>query len=510
MAAVAKNAKTLPASMQKYATGPAKNFSQKGAPPAQAKDGYDAARYSPYRTLFSGLGGSADNHLSSMTHWQLMEQCRDGRRNSPLLAGAVKRTVENVVGTSFRCKSTSQSNDFNQRADDYINERWATCDARGRTDFHGLLQIILGSRMTDGDILLVHTDKGTIRIQEADQIVTPTGVFGKSRTKRKIVNGVELDACGRAVAYWVANRKHITFGGFVDDKRNAKRILASHCTFAGNIQRSSQTRGEPDLSSCLPVYENFNKYLMAETNAAWAQANYPGVIERDPTAGWEMPKAMMDAAVQDSLSNTTLTRGEREDPNQWPELFPGEKLIMLKNERPSDVFEPYLRTVLRIIGVPIGLPLELILLDFSQTNYSSGRLAVIQSQLVFGTMQKWLINSICDPVRERWIRDGIASGVLPVVSDPFAVKWYPPSWPYVDQLKGIQADVMAIKNGIRTIGEIAERRGLTVKELVEDLKKEVDIFGNAGLIHPILQIKNFVKPKGKPVERPQPAEAVAA
>lgn len=486
----------LPASLQKYSQG--------GVLQANAKDGYDAARYSPYRVLFSGMGGAADNHLSEMTHWQLMEQCRDNRRNSPLINGAVKRTVENVVGTSFRCKSTTSDEKLNKRIDEYIKQRWATCDARGRTDFHGLLQLFLASRMTDGDILLIHTKKGKIRINEADQLVTPG-----SKGNKTIVNGVELDKDGRAVGFWLAERKNIRHGGFIDDPKNAKRVAAEYCTFAANIQRSSQTRGEPDLASCLPVYENFNKYLMAETNAAWAQANYPGVIERDPSAGWQMPKQMMDDALKNTQGNMTLTRGEREDPNSWPEMFPGEKLVLLKNERPSDVFEPYLRTVLRIIGVPLGLPLELILLDFSQTSFSSGRLSVIQSQLVFGTLQKWLIQSICQPVRDRWIRDGISSGALPVVADAFACDWYPPKWPYVDPLKGIQADVMAIKNGLRTIGDIAESRGITVEELVVELEKEVELFRDAGLVHPILQIKNFIKPKSKPQEKPQPAETAA-
>ncbi len=487
---------SIPAGLEKYQSA--------GVIRSTAHDGYDAARYSPYRVLFAGMGGAADNHLSEMTHWQLMEQCRDNRRNSPLINGAVKRTVENVVGTEFRCKATSKEKKFNKIVDDYIKRRWEKCDARDRTDFHGILQTVLASRMTDGDILLVHTDKGKIRIVEADQIVTPL-----DKGTRKIINGMELDNEGRAIGFWLSERKHIQHGGFVDDPNATKRIDAKYCTFAANIQRSSQTRGEPDLASCLPVYENFNKYLMAETNAAWAQANYPGVIERDPAAGWQMNKQLMDQALNNAQNNITLSRAEQVDPNSWPELFPGEKLTLLKNERPSDTFEPYLRTVLRIIGVPIGLPLELILLDFSQTSFSSGRLAVIQSQLVFGTLQKWLINSICNPVRNRWIRDGIASGELPVVPDAFACKWYPPKWPYVDKLKEIQADVMAIKAGLLTISEIAERRGITVEELVEEFRREVDLFDGAGLIHPILQIKNFVKPKSKPQERPQPAEAAA-
>jgi capsid protein len=68
--------------------------------------------------------------------------------------------------------------------------------------------------------------------------------------------------------------------------------------------------------------------------------------------------------------------------------------------------------VFRLIATGLNIPYELLMKDFSRTNYSSARAALIEAWRFFRARREWLVASFCDPVYEAWMDEAVASGMI--------------------------------------------------------------------------------------------------
>jgi hypothetical protein len=135
-----------------------------------------------------------------------------------------------------------------------------------------------------------------------------------------------------------------------------------------------------------------------------------------------------------------------------------------------------LRAFLRVIGLPLGMPLELVLLDWSQTNYSSARAALEQAWVGFRAWQSILVEQFLAPVLawqlERWVTDR----KLPAPPEGLAgVKssWIAPSFPWLDQLKEAQAWASKLDRGMETHARSIKSLGLDPDQVLEQREKEI-------------------------------------
>ena len=72
----------------------------------------------------------------------------------------------------------------------------------------------------------------------------------------------------------------------------------------------------------------------------------------------------------------------------------------------------FVETVLRHIGTAVGLPYEPLLKDFSKTNYSSARAALLEAWRFFRGRRHWLATNWASPVYELWLEEAIQTRVL--------------------------------------------------------------------------------------------------
>lgn len=101
-------------------------------------------------------------------------------------------------------------------------ENWADdADAAGRTDFWGLQRDIARHLIVDGEaVVIVHDDADGVRLQ----VVAPEQLDEAKTAElgggRMIASGVEFDAQGRRVAYWLLpHRPHSTFTDYAPSIR---------------------------------------------------------------------------------------------------------------------------------------------------------------------------------------------------------------------------------------------------------------------------------------------------
>ena len=60
-------------------------------------------------------------------------------------------------------------------------------------------------------------------------------------------------------------------------------------------------------------------------------------------------------------------------------MFPGDKVAPFTPSRPNSGYGQFVENVLRHIGAGLNIPFELLMKDFSKTNYSSARAALLEA-----------------------------------------------------------------------------------------------------------------------------------
>jgi len=442
--------------------------------------GYEVA--TPNRTrrsygFVSGHSASADRHLTKHTLSQLIEMCRKNDRQSSLFSGILDRALDNIFGSNFDFVPKTGDDRLNDQVKAYINFRMTAemCDASGVMDFIDIAKTGVRGVWTDGGPLLVKKPNGSILAFEADQVATPTG--GEFKNDKRIIQGVELNELNRPVGYWVKQRNTTSDYGSVDTGGKYKRIAAANTIAPAYRKRFGQSRGVPFLASILGTFERFNNYLDFEQFAA----------EQNSMIGWKITRKSTDALMPGDIDNTDGSSNDAFEKMQQMyqgmimELDEGEDVNMFGADRPGDNFDKYVIMCCRLIGVGVGYPLELMLLDYSKTNYSSGRMGLAEAKRMFRNWQKFSGKNICLPWYKWQIGRGIASGELPASPELFNVRLQWPAWEMIDKKKEADGDNIAINNRTKSVSQCIRERGDVPKDVFEEIAKEQEIMAELGI-----------------------------
>jgi capsid protein len=156
----------------------------------------------------------------------------------------------------------------------------------------------------------------------------------------------------------------------------------------------------------------------------------------------------------------------------------GEDIKAIERNLPGANFPESVRMFLRLIGLPLGLPLELILLDFSQTNYAAARAAWSQAWASFTKWQVALKKRHNTPIYERWLRWRIASGENPKVyrDEPamFRHKWDLPTFPWWNPKDEAEAWGAKIDHGFATQTDALASQGVDQQDYLRRRAAEIE------------------------------------
>jgi lambda family phage portal protein len=147
-----------------------------------------------------------------------------------------------------------------------------------------------------------------------------------------------------------------------------------------------------------------------------------------------------------------------------------------------------MRQCLRSIAAGLGVSYETVSRDFSQTNYSSSRLSLLEDRDNYRQIQGWLIENLHQVVFDAWLDMAALSGALNLPgydNDPGrynAAKWMPRSWEWVDPLKEVQAYKEAVRCGFMTQGEVVAKSGGDLDELLTTRANELERAQELGLV----------------------------
>lgn len=403
--------------------------------------------------------------------------------NSPTLARVVETLDANLIGTGIVPRSRHPSEAVRTILHARFGEWSDVSDADGRADFYGLQSLMLRDLPVHGEALFLWTADpatGAPQLRHLAPQQLDAGLTRMAEGGNWISQGVEFDALGRRVAYWI--RPAWPADAAAGLALAPQRVPAADVLHIFKSLMAGQVRGLPWLTQVLMSAIEHDELHDAMLVRAKTAAALTGFIEESDAAITQFFPYLSDPTVGGSGDEAL------EQHNEWGEYAakmhgkatlagtitavpPTWKMNFV--DMPDQGGAEYLgRATLRLIAAGSGCTYESISGDYSSVNYSSARTAMLDLRRWYeGVQHRLLIPQFCAPVWRRWINWEILAGTIPAAEfvrsrrDFLAVSWLPPSAPWVDPKNEAEAAVIAINAGLRSRTEIAAERGVDVEDL---------------------------------------------
>lgn len=402
---------------------------------------------------------------------RLRARSRDLVRNNPFASKAVQALVGNLAGTGIMPPARADEATLADAADRLWARFADECDADGRTDFYGLQSLVARTMAESGECLVRlrqrrAADPGSgpgraLAVPLQLQVLEPDHLdAGRDRELPNggiVFQGIEFDALGRRVAYWLFPVHPGEVAGF------RRPSLASRPVAAGNVLhvyerlRPDQVRGVPWFAPAMLRLRDLEEYDDAELVRKKIKACFAAFVlnaEDDETLG-------------EAATDNSGRRVESFEPGMIEYLAAG-KDVKFAAPAASGGYGEYMRQQLHAVAAGVGLTYELLTGDLSQVNYSSIRAGLIEFRRRMEALQ-WqvLVPALCQPTWRRFVDVAQAVGALP--AGEIDGEWTAPRFEAVDPLKDVQADILAVRAGLMTLKEAIARQGYDPADVLAEI-----------------------------------------
>lgn len=449
----------------------------------ELRQDFRAAKDTRFVSRLSGVssaGSGMDYHYRDERQFlHMMERARFYQRNDPIVGQGVRRLVANVVQDGFRLDPATGDKEL----DEDLKARWRewsespdACHSEGELTWNQMEQLTLSHVLVDGDICALPRREGFLQFVEAHRLRTPRN------TTRNVIHGILLDDDARRLQYWFTRED-------LDPRRSLERVSdvkaydardgqgnrqVFHCY---NPYRFSQRRGVTTLapvSDTVGMHDDiqFAKLVQVQTASLIALLH-----ERGP--GWE---PIGDQQKGDRETETTAGGSTRliEGISAGIEVFgdKDERLTAFSPNLPNPEFFPHATLILTFIAINLDMPVAVLLLDPSQTNFSGWRGAIDQARLRFRQIQQWLRQKLHQPVYlwklRQWMATDAAlrSAAAREGINLVAHSWNLPTFPYIEPLKDASADLLQLRNALNSPRRIHAAKGRDWNEVAAEIVED--------------------------------------
>lgn len=399
----------------------------------------------------------------------LRSRSRQMVRDNAHALNLMRMIQNNVVGNGIglQCQIVGADGQPAQMINDQIEEAWKkwcepdSCHTAGRLGLTDMLRLLIGAVFQDGEILIrkVHIRFGgspvplSLEIIESDLLADDrySIITDNSNTVRL---GVEVNNWLRPQAYWILPEHPGDLGiasGLM--RAEVRRIAAKDIIHLYMVERWPQTRGTPWLHSVLKKLRDMGGYVNSEIVAARAAANIVGFVQLDPE---------IEASEKEIEKAGKYVKSE---PGMFQRLLPGETFTGFAPSRPNSALDDFMRYMLREVAAGVGVSYETLSRDYSQSNYSSSRLALLDDRDQWRVLQSWLIDHFLKPVYFEWLDHAVLSGTINLPGyfenkDRYrAVRFKPRGWSWVDPVKEVNAFIAARDAGFMSDSDVVASMG---------------------------------------------------
>ena len=452
----------------------------------------------------------------------LRQRSRDAYMGIPTASAALKTMRTNVVAGGLM-PSPQIDADYLQLTNEQAEALqaqilrefalWAdtpVCDADRVDNFYKLQQLAFLSYLMNGDafaLLPMKEQPGQpyslrVRVIEADRVCSPDSYDRlvpcevKGRRVHSIVQGVETDADGMVIAYWICNQHPLSSLSNQAGALEWTRVEAYGSSGRPNVlhvmnrERAGQRRGVPVLAPVLEALKQLGRYTEAEITAAVISAMFTVFIQSATVQnGKPIGEALPPEQLIDAQDQGTIELGN----GAIVALNPGETVEFAKPEHPNSGYDAFFNAMVKEIGAALEIPPEVLEKQFTQ-NFSSARGSLNEFWRTCGMQRDWFSDDFCQPVYEAWLAEAVARGRIkapgffgdPAIRKAYAdCKWNGPSRTALNPSQEVEAAIKRVDAGFSTAEEETAQltggdynRNIRKRAIEAARKREVDKIAN--------------------------------
>lgn len=419
---------------------------------------------------------SGDGNAATQRGLSTRDTARDLVRNNAWARAAVATIVDHTIGWGILPKIPTGA--FGQFGTTW--KAWAetpACDVAGRRDLHGLARQVLETVVVAGECLvrrqILDDEPFRFRLQVLEPDYLDEFKEESLEGGGQILQGVEFDAKGRRVAYWLlpehpgAQRVQRLRGtGF----RQSVRIPASEILHICLPDRAEQVRGVSWFAPVLLRIKDLDDYLDAALIKQKVAACLAVIIT--DSSGTGVPLGTAD---------DTLTPGiDSLQPGLIARMAAGDQAQVVQ---PPSVGEhgPYTKTVLHEIASGLGITYEDLTGDFQQLPFSAARMSRLKH---WDRVHCWrwalMIPQFYAGVWAWAVQMGQAMNLrIPATYDP---QWTAPPMPMLDPDKEGLGYARNIRAGIQTHSDVWREQGYDRDSFLAEYQEDLKALDARGII----------------------------
>lgn len=438
---------------------------------------YEGAAKTPRTAAWIRTSGDA-NAAARSAIAALREHARDLVRNNAWATNGLRKATGNIVGTGILAKPKWPGKEPGKREKERFRDAWTAwadttnCDFDGISDFYGLQKLAVRTMLESGEVLIRrYYDNSAggipIRLQvlEPDHLDSEKTVSGSNG--HQIIQGIEIDGKGNRVAYWLFEEHPGALLTSPSKSRISSRIDAAQIAHVFQKNRPGQMRGVSAFAPCLVRLKDLDEYEDAQLLRQKIAACFAAFItnEGEPAASVGDPDDSGDPSVDEIY------------PGLIKNLKPGEGVTFSNPPGTAD-FGAFTSAQLRAVAAALGITFEQLTGDYSQVNFTSGRMAKVDMTPGTEDLQYvTVIPQLCQKVW-TWAMDAMqlakADMLIPrALWTPPAVTMYDPDSEYSGMQRGVRNGFVSLTEAIRRGGYDPDE----VFEQVAETNKLLDALG---------------------------------
>ena len=416
---------------------------------------YDAANVTdPQSAAWRPYLWSADAQLNIYRD-RIVARARDLARNDGWASGTVTRLLDSAIGASFRPISKPDhralraytglktfdaqwAEEFGRACDAHWRS-WADdevgkyCDVERKAWMSLMFGVAFRHLLIDNDALAVLQDRPErvgiggarydlcVQLVDPDRLSNPQNVFDK----RYMRGGVEIDDDSAAIAYhirkahqgdWWAAADAVTWDRIPRETPDGQPIVVHYWEPS---QAGEHRGGAGIFTAVLNRMRMLLKYDGAELDAAIINAYFAAVAE-SPFDHELLAEALGEGnaapllAYQNERAAFHDERRLMVNGTKVINTYPGEKLTMVKSERPNPNFAAFQGAFLRNIAQATGASATQVSGNWAEMNYSSARAELLEAWKTTVRRRANFGSGFGSPIRSAWMAESMEVDDLPL------------------------------------------------------------------------------------------------
>ncbi|NVI06358.1 phage portal protein [Paraburkholderia youngii] len=483
---------------------------------------------------------------------RMVARSRDLARNDGWASGGITRILDNTIGAHLRLSANPDwrvlrrfakgfdanwADDFRQAVEAlwrlYSEDLGRYNDLSRQLTVSQQLRLALRHKLIDGEALFVsywkpeRVGRGAAQYATSFLVVDPDRLSNPYQMvdTKYLRGGVEVDDDGVPLAYHIRKAHQNDWYNAVEsmeweriereDEDGWRRVIHDF-----ERDRAGQNRGIGVFTPVLAHAKMLARYYGVELQAATVATIFGTYVTSpfDP----KMIESAMDSDgeelgfYQDLRADWSKERPAMLNSVRIPTLAPGEDIKQVAAAHPHSGFEEFAHEMLRSIAAALGVSAEQITQDWSKTNYSSARAALLESWKTLSRRNTEFKIGAATPLFATWLQEAMERGdlddVLPNRPPDFIeaataysrCDWLGVARGWVDPVKEKQGAVLGMDAGLSTLKRECAEQGLDWEEVLAQRAIELKAFARLGMKPPSWSGVEDAKEASAPEEEPQP------